>query len=512
MRASASAQAPRAPARTGRAQAGVPYPAIQSRATIAFTGLSFFFTCLAFSYVDRGHRVFVAFSVLWLGWALLGFGAGLFNLRRGEHAGRRQWRAMGLFGGVLALFPGFLMYPFARWVCLVLLIVMGARAAHMRTRRDLYFTLTVVFTVCFLTTTHYAAEWSLWFYLGPAWLFGALALAWLHAEGVDLPRWTQLSMTTVFVAISFVLAACLFLFVPRPPLLGFGFLPGGDVPGLYEPPFGDREGDSGEPRTGDGRGRGGKGSEGGPSGMGSRNSDGGWGPERPGSARAGAGRPMPARPSQWDRMLDGMREAGRDPYAPRWQRNAINGALDAAQALRQWWQKGQGNAQGGAAGGSAMGTPGDAQPGTALQPQPVPMVITVLSLLDLLLLLIAMALAAWLLWRSRYRWGTRAVLALAWALSRWWPARSMQLSARAMGWCLRGRRHAPRAGQSVREHWLSAPGLAPLARQWMERALETYCAMRFGGLPATRERALRMREEVQGAADVMGGAVPELGR
>jgi len=497
------------PFKTAAAPAAEVAVPLQSRSTIVFVGLSYLFTGFAFAYVDRGYRAFSVLCTLWLVWAVLGFGAGVLNQRRAEGAGRRQWWAMGLFGGMLALFPGFLMYPFARWVCLVLLIVMGARAARMRTRRDLYLTLTVIFTVCFLTTTHYAADWSLWFYLGPAWLFAGLALAWLHADGVDISRWAKLSMTAGFVAVSFVIAACMFLFLPRPPVLGFGFLPGGDVPGLYEPPFGDRGGDRGEPRA-DEAGQGGMGSQGGAAGMGSRNSDGGWGPERPGSARAGAGRPMPARPSQWDRMLDAMREAGRDPFAPQWQRGAINGALDAAQALRQWWKKGPGDPQGSSASGDTAG-PAGAQPGTAMPLQATPMVLVGLSLFDLLLLLAA-ALAAWLLWHRRYRWGTRGVLVLAWALSRWWPARSMQLSARAMGWCLRGRRHVPLRGQSVREHWLSAPGLAPLARQWMERALESYCAMRFGGGPATREQALRMREEVLGAADVMGGVAPELAR
>lgn len=227
-----------------------PSPPLRSSGTIVFAGLCYLFTGFAFSYVDRGRMAFGVFCVLWLAWAVLGFGAGVLNRRGGEGAGRRLWRGMAWFGVLLALFPGFFLYPFARWICLVLMVVMGARAAQLRTRRDLYFTMTVVFTVCFLTTTHYAADWSLWFYLGPAWLFGALALAWLHAEGVDLSRWTQLSMTTGFVAVSCVIAACLFLFVPRPPVLGFGFLPGGDVPGLYEPPFGNQADGRGEQRAG----------------------------------------------------------------------------------------------------------------------------------------------------------------------------------------------------------------------------------------------------------------------
>lgn len=470
-----------------------PSPPLRSSGTIVFAGLCYLFSGFAFSYVDRGRMAFGVFCALWLIWALLGFGAGVLNLRRGEGAGRGLWRGMVLVGIVLALLPGFLLYPFARWICLVLMVVMGARAAQLRTRRDLYFTMTVVFTVCFLTTTHYAADWSLWFYLGPAWMFGALALAWLHAEGVDLSRWTQLSMTTSFVAVSCVIAACLFLFVPRPPVLGLGFLPGGDVPGLYDPPAGSQ---------GDGRGEQRAGGQGGSAGIGSAgNQAGGWG----GAARPGQSRPRPGPPpSPWDRMLDGMRDAGRDPFAPQWQRGTINGALDAAQALRNWL-RGGGPSASSPGGSGGAGEPGDPQ---AAPPPPSGGEAGVGNPLVLL----AMALAAWLLWRYRYHWAPRLALAVAWGLSRWFPERSMQVSARAMTWCLRARRHLPLPGQSVREHWSSAPGLAPLAHQWTQRALETYCATRFGGVPATQARALRLREDVLGAAEVMNGAMPELSR
>lgn len=489
-RTSASAQTgPRGKARKVNAAPGGAAP-LRSRGVIVFAGLSYLFTGFAFAYVDRSYRAFGFACVLWLVWAALGFGAGVFNQRRPDGAGRTQWKLMGVFGFVLAVFPGVLLFAFPRWVCLVLLIVMGARAAQLRTQRDLYLTMTVIVTVCFMTTTHYAADWSLWFYVGPAWLFGALALAWLHAEGVRLSRWTKLSMTTGFVAVSFALAALLFLFAPRPPVLGFGFLPGGDTPGLFDPPSGNRSDPDGDRNA---REQGGQGNSGGSGTSGA----GGWG----GSSGQGASRPQRgAPPSQWDRMLDSMRDAGKDPFAPQWQRGAINGALDAAQALRNWW-KGQGSP--GAAGA-------DGESGASVQ-QPPPDSGGGISLLDLLLWL-ACVLLAWLLWRRRYRWGVRAALAGAWGLSRWFPAQSMQLSARAMTWCLRSHRHLPLRGQSVREHWSSAKGLAPLAHTWLNQALENYCAMRFGGSPVTQKRALRLRDDVLGATEVMSGAVPELSR
>jgi hypothetical protein len=294
-------------------------------------------------------------------------------------------------------------------------------------------------------------------------------------------------MTAGFVAVSFAIAATLFLFAPRPPVLGFGFLPGGDTPGLFDPPFGKQSDPDADQRA---RGQGGQGGAGG---KGS-----GWG----GAPRQGQSRLQPGTPpSQWDRMLDSMRDAGRDPFAPQWQRGAINGALDAAQALRNWWTGSGGP-------GGAVGTGG--QDDTSMQPPP-PGSGGGSSLLGLLLWLVFVFLA-WLLWRRRHRWGVRLALAAAWGLSRWFPARSMQLSARAMTWCLRAYRHPPLRGQSVREHWSSAKGLAPLAHTWLSRALENYCAMRFGGLPATQERALRLREDVLGATEVMSGTVPELSR
>lgn len=258
-----------------------PSALLRSRGAIVFAGLSYLFAGFAFSYVERSYRSFSFACALWLVWAALGFGAGVFNQRGPDGAGRRQWQVLGLLGFVLAVFPGILLFSFPRWVCMVLLVVMGARAAQLRTRRDLYLTMTVVFAVCFLTTTHYAADWSLWFYLGPAWLCGALTLAWLHAEGVDLSRWTKLSMTAGFVAVSFAIAATLFLFAPRPPVLGFGFLPGGDTPGLFDPPFGKQSDPDADQRA---RGQGGQGGAGGKgSGWGSLRARGsrGYSPARP---------------------------------------------------------------------------------------------------------------------------------------------------------------------------------------------------------------------------------------
>ena len=153
-------------------------PPLQSRAVVVLTGLSYLFTGFGFSFLDRRFGSFGLEGFLWLVWAVLGFGAGALHVSRSASAGKTQWLVLGALGGLLALFPGFAIYNLLRWASLTLMIVMGARAAVLKTRRDFYFTLIVIFVVGFMVGTHGNADWTLWFYLGPAWVFGGLALAW----------------------------------------------------------------------------------------------------------------------------------------------------------------------------------------------------------------------------------------------------------------------------------------------------------------------------------------------
>ena len=200
----------------GRVVLPEPEPRLNSRTVVALTGLSYLFVGLGFSYLDRRYGSFALEGTLWLVWAMLGFGAGTLNALRPLGAGRALWLGMGVVGGVLALFPGFLMFNLLRWTCVTLMIVMGARAVILRTRRDFYLTLIVIFVVSFMVGTHGNADWTLWFYLGPAWVFGGLALAWEHAAGVKLSRWVKVSMTLGFMAVALLLAIGLFFFAPRP--------------------------------------------------------------------------------------------------------------------------------------------------------------------------------------------------------------------------------------------------------------------------------------------------------
>ena len=448
-------------------------PRLHSRAVLVLTGLSYLFVGLGFSYLDRQFRSFGIESLLWLVWTLLGFGAGALHVNKPGSHGHTLWTVLGTTGFVLALFPGFALYAFPRWIGMVLMVIMGARAAVLSTQRDFYLTLTVVFTVSFMVATHSRADWSLWFYLGPAWVLGGLALAWEHASGTRLSRWTRLSMTLGFIGVTFALTAVLFLFAPRPSILGFGFLPPGtDTPGMFPQAAG--EGGT-QPARGSGGALGGR-----ASGMG----QGGAGAVHQGSWA-----------QQWGAMLGGMRTTLTDPFIPQWQRGLIESLLDGAQALLH-----------SLAGGSGQASDGAAGTGQELQPAPEPYFITIHWLRWLVLLF-----AAWLLWRRRHRIGLALALAGSWLLAGRFPAQSMRLSAQAITWCLQVHGHPKDPGQSVREHW-GAASTPPLARRWMGQALEIYCETRFGGLAASPQRARRMREAAQGACDIILGRAPELAR
>ena len=445
---------------------------LNSRAVIALTGLSYLFVGLGFSYLDRRFSSFGLEGLLWLTWALLGFGAGTLRVHNSVKSGRTQWVVLGSLGMVLAMFPGFAIYNLLRWASLTLMIIMGARAAILRTRRDFYLTLVVIFVVSFMVGTHGNADWTLWFYLGPAWVFGGLALAWEHAVGVSLSRWTKMFMTLGFISASFLLTLVLFFFVPRPEMLGFGFLPPGtDTPGRIQLPAGDgggqqAKGNSGSSGSGAGTGQG----------SASASQQGEW-------------------VQKWGAMLKNMRQSTADHFIPQWQRGLMEKLLNSAQALLDLLT-GQPPASGGTSGESG-------QP----QEQHERLTFKVNWLL-----LLAILLAAYFLWRRRYRLGLSMALGCSWLLARHFPAQSMRLSARAMKWCLHIQGHKRSPGQSVREHWMAAAGIAPLAKRWLGYAVEYYGETRFGDVPASRQRALNMRRSIQGACDIMMGFAPELSR
>lgn len=444
---------------------------MNSRAVVALTGASYFFVALGFSYLDRRYGVLGVEAFLWLVWVAIGFGAGVRNAHQPPQVGHRQWVILGCIGFALALFPGLIMFNILRWTCLALMIVIGARAATLRTQRDFYLSLTVIFVVSFMVGTHGNADWTLWFYLGPAWICGALALAWQNALGARLSRWTTMSLTMGFIMVSFLITVVVFLFVPRPQILGFGFLPPGtEAPGRFEQSQGSGSGSA---------------SKGNGTSSGQVGSGGGLGGASQGSNWA----------DQWDRMIQGMRRSLGDKFIPNWQRNLIERLLNGAQSIFD------------ALTGRGDGS-GDAQ-GSASQSRAVAEEQTFKVNW---LLLLATLLAAYVLWSRRYRMGVGLALFGAWMSQKYFPAQSMRLSAQGMKWCLVLHGHKRSPGQSVREHWGAATGLAPLANKWLGYAVEIYCETRFGNRPATQSQATNMRKAVQGACDVLLGVVPELAR
>ncbi|MDO9198177.1 DUF3488 domain-containing protein [Rhodoferax sp.] len=447
-----------------------PASPLNSRAVVALTGMSYFFVALGFSYLDRRFSSFGVEGFLWLTWAVLGFGAGTLHAGKPVASGQTQWVVLGLLGFVLALFPGLAIYNLLRWTCLTLMIVIGARAAILRTRRDFYLTLTVIFVVSFMVGTHGNADWTLWFYLGPAWVFGGLALAWEHAAGVRLSRWTKMAMTLGFVGASFLLAVVLFFFAPRPPILGFGFLPPGtDTPGLFQQPVGE------------GGGRQAKGNSG-SSGSGA------------GAGQGSAGAPQPGEWAQkWGAMLKSMRQSTADRFIPQWQRSLMEKLLNSAQSLL------------GMLTGRSAESEATSADGELTQEQSESLLFKV----NWLWVLVAL-LAGYFLWRRRYRIGLGIALGCSWLLAAHFPAQSMRVSAQAMKWCLHIQGHKRSPGQSVREHWLAAAGIAPLANKWLGYAVQIYCETRFGAVSASQQRALNMRRAVQGACDILIGFAPEL--
>jgi uncharacterized membrane protein YgcG len=479
-----------------------PLPVIQAKATAAlpasealssrwislFTALCFLCVALGFSYLDRRYGYFKVESIFWVGWAGTAFLVGSVTLGSKGESGKNLAFILTAIAALLAILPAFFMYELARWICVVLLLVISARAPMMHTRRDLYLCLTTCFSVSFMAATHHRADWTLWLYMGPAWIFAGLALTWDYAADKSIGHGTRLGMNLGFVGITAGLALLLFLFVPRPPVLGFGFIPpAADAPGLWDQPAGPSGADAkGASAQGTGKGGGAGNAQGQGSGGGA---GGGGGGSSPGDGQGGGLR------DKWDGMLKQMRPALKDPAMPAWQRNLLGKLLDWAQ-----FERGDGEPHANA----------DAQPQGQQQPQDSasggpswPWTI--------LLALLALVLG-WLLHKFRYWLGIEAMHIGARLLARHFPERSMRMSAQAMKWCLMDKGHKPLPGQSLREYLDGVPGLPKLSRRWFGYALALYNEMRFGTLAATSQRANHMREAVAAATQLVKGHAPELSK
>lgn len=450
---------------------------LTSRAVLLFTACSYLCVGLSSSYLDRRYGGFGFESLLWLVWTTLGFGAALLYHGRQGRGAELHWKLMGSLGLLLSLVPGLLLFNLLRWASLTLLVVFSARAVVMRTRRDFYLTLTVIFVVSLMVATHMMADWTVWFYLAPAWLFAGLALAWEHAAAAALSRWAKGGLTLGFIGLSLLLALLLFVFAPRPPTLGFGFLPPGtDTPNLVKQDAGSQgqgRGEGGQPGSRDGR-------AGGASGQGAQ----------------GGSQP-------WQQMFERMRRDLGDRHMPEWQRQTL-------QRLTGWGEILAAALTGRLVTGT--GAPSAASVDELLRNAGEYCVEKIiLPFWPWLLLLLLLLLLAWRLWPRRYRLAAAGLLQLAGWLVHSQPRLSMRLSALALDCCLRQQGGAPGPGLSLREQ-LGAAAVPDLPRRWLAYAVDLYGETRFGGAAPDARRAANMRKAVHGAGQILAGALPELQR
>lgn len=475
---------------------------LSSRLIFVFTGLCYLCVAVSFSYLDRWRGGFSAVSLFWVALATLGFAGGSLIPGRAAPAGKKLSKVMTIIALILAIFPGFFMYTLVRWVCLVLLLITAARGPVMHTRRDLYLCLTTCFAVSFMVATHFSANWTLWFYLGPAWIFAGLALTWDYAPSKTIRHATRLGMNLGFVAATALIAGLLFFFLPRPPVLGFGFIPpAADASGLLGQP-------AGQPPGGTGTGqRKGTGKAVGPGHLPGDMADAGPGWQR-----------------RWQEMLEKMRPALKDPAIPRWQKKILGKLLDLAEMLGNGQvQPGDGDrrregrrSEDRPTEGSRLedsraesGRPDDSR--LSLSPlQLKKMADAITSLLTLLLAFVLVLVLGWLIYHRRYWLGIELLHFGAWLTASVRPILSMRMSAQAMKFCLREAGHKSKPGESVREYVAAAPGQPYLVRRWLGHAVELYCETRFGAVQATPARAKSMRRAVSAATQVVKGYAPEL--
>jgi hypothetical protein len=424
---------------------------LPSRWVHALAGACCLFTGWAFWYLDRSYGDFGPAGTLWFVATVLGFATGALNLHRGGPAGRIVCALLGALLALIAIYPGYVLYSLLRWLALCLMFATVARAALMRTRRDLYFALLACFVCSSVAAIHHRADWTLWVYLGPAWLCAGLALTVEYVASHAVGAWTKTGASLAFVGATAALAAALFLFLPRPATLGFGFLPpGADVPALTQSRGG---GSAGEGRRG---------------GIGS-------------SGDAAAAAPDGLASSSWQRMIDAMRQSLADPHMPRWQRALLQRGLDGAAAVA----------------GLAEGV-GIAVRYIRIELPRIPPWVWAVSLLACLALHAA--------WQRRHLLALQALGLPAWLLQRLHPAWSMRLSAWMLGHALTQAGAGPCRQRTLRERLQHTHGVPPLGRRWCDEALDLYYAMRFGRAVASPARAGAMRSAVLDAVDLLAAA------
>lgn len=427
---------------------------------VLLAGMGFWQVAQGFAYLDRGWGHLGIETFLWTAWTALGFGLGAWG-RWQLRETRRAAAVLTFIAAAFALVPGFLMFNLLRWAGFSLLLVTAARAADLRTQRDFYFCVGTTVAVSLLVATHAAADWTIWFYLLPAWIWLAMALAWEYTAGVRIGAWIKLALTLGFLLACSALAVVLFAWLPKPGIGPFGFLPPGvqvENPTKAQSPDGgptDRASGGGEALT----------QRAGPGGQG---------------GTAGASR------SVLGRVLIGMRQSLGDPNLPMVQRTLIT-------TLLRW---------------SGLNVTRASGPPTSAELVEIEIVVINLSQLirnglRLLWLLAVVGAAAWTLWRLRWRFAVEAALTCAWLSAAWRPTLSLRCSAAGARWLLRRYGHRRQAGWSVREHIESAQALPGPAHAWLMGFVDAYGSHRFGDRPISPQRATELHQRVAAVAELL---------
>lgn len=456
-----------------------PLEPVEGRAVLVLAWIAYLGVALSHAFLDRSYGHFVGHTIMWAGWSALGFGIRLVAPGR-PVLRRRIGIGMTVLVGLVTVMMVLGSPNLVRVGAQALLYLIPARVVVLQTRRDLYYLLAVLVAIALSVITHNRAQWPIWFYLGPAWLAIGLVLAWDYAARLQVAAWIKVASTAAFAGLCVAVMLVVISLVPRPYILGFGFLP----PGTTHPGMHRTEGAGPQPResssdpaaANQGQGQGG--------GSGGERRDPGPGASSPGG---------------W---VLGVREALQDKHLPQWQRTVIETALRMAEgfdpqappaAADRSTSGERGTAKDGAGFAQGEGKSVDAEDGWGRASGPF----------RILWLLLALGLFLLLLWLRRWRIATSAALGAAWLLTRANARASMRCSMQALRWLLRWRGHPLLPGQSLAEQVAGASRVPAVVRGWLGDAVRAYGGWRFGAIPAHPRLAMQLRQRVLAADEAL---------
>lgn len=161
-------------------------------------------------------------ALLWLGWGALTLVIGS-NQRDGTSGGGRVLaNVAGLIGVVVAVAGG------AGSVLPAMFILLGASNMKMRTMKDFHSSSVAILLLVGALIGMSGANWTAWIYLAPFCVLGAAGMCLGHLQELTLRTRHRVLPAIGFSALAMSLGLVLFLVLPRPSNLGFGFLAEGE--------------------------------------------------------------------------------------------------------------------------------------------------------------------------------------------------------------------------------------------------------------------------------------------